>query len=33
MGKKRIAYAVLYRSPKKRDHMEDLGVDGRIIIK
>jgi hypothetical protein len=30
-GKKGIVCAVLYSSPKKRDHVEDL--DRRIIIK
>jgi hypothetical protein len=32
MGKKRIAYGVLVWKPEV-DYLEDLGVDGRIILK
>jgi hypothetical protein len=27
------AYKMLVRKPEGRGHMEDLGVDGRIILK
>jgi hypothetical protein len=27
-----ICYRVLIEKPKKRDHLEDLGVNGRIIL-
>jgi len=33
MGKNRNAYRVSLKSPKKRDRLEDLVVDGRIILK
>jgi len=29
----RDAYRVLVRDLRGRDHLEDLGVDGRIILK
>jgi hypothetical protein len=31
MGEDRNAYKVLVRSPKKRDHLENPGTDGRIL--
>jgi len=31
MGNSRDAYGVLWRDLRKRNHLEDLGVDGRII--
>ena len=33
MGKRRDAYRVLVGRLKKEDHLEDPGVDGRIILK
>jgi hypothetical protein len=33
VGKMRNAYTVLTRKPQGRDHMVDLSVDGRIIVK
>jgi len=33
VGDSRGAYRVLVRDQRGRDHLEDLGVDGRIIIK
>jgi hypothetical protein len=30
MGKERKVYRVLVGSPKKRDHLEDQGIDGRM---
>jgi hypothetical protein len=33
MGETRNAYKVLVRKQKGRDHVEELGVDGRIILK
>ena len=33
MGDKRGAYWVLMGRPEERDNLEDLGVDGRIILK
>jgi hypothetical protein len=32
IGKMRNAYSILFRSPKGRDHLEDLGVDAEIIL-
>jgi hypothetical protein len=32
-GERRDAYRVLVRKPKERDDLENLGVDGRIILK
>jgi len=33
MCKKRGVYRVLVRKPEgKREHVEDLGIDGRIIL-
>jgi hypothetical protein len=31
MGEKRGVYRVLVRKPEERDHLEDPGVDGRIL--
>jgi hypothetical protein len=33
MGEIRCTYMVLTRKMRKRDRLEDLGVDGRIILK
>ena len=33
MGEKRDEYRDLVRKPEIRDYLEDLGVDGLIIIK
>jgi hypothetical protein len=33
MGGRRGAYRVLVDKPDERDHLEDLGVDKRIILK
>jgi hypothetical protein len=33
MGCGRGAYRVMVGDPRKRDHLEDLGVDRRIILK
>jgi len=34
VGEKSYAYRVLVGKPEReRDHLEDLGVDGRIILK
>jgi hypothetical protein len=33
MGKKKCTYRVWWKNLKERDHLEDLDVDGRIILK
>ena len=33
MGDRRAAYRVLFWNLRKRDHLEDLGLHGRIILK
>jgi hypothetical protein len=33
MGERRGAYWVLMGKPEGRNHLRDLGVDGRIILK
>jgi hypothetical protein len=33
MGKGRDAYRILVRRPEGRSHLEDPGIDGRIILK
>jgi hypothetical protein len=33
MGERRGAYRVLVGDPRQRDHLEDTGVDGRIILR
>jgi hypothetical protein len=33
MGERRGAYRVLVGKPEGRNHLEDPGVDGRIILK
>jgi hypothetical protein len=33
MGEGRGAYRILVGTPKGRNHLEDPGVDGRIILK
>jgi hypothetical protein len=33
MGKRRGAYRFLWENLRKRYHFEDLGIDGRIILK
>jgi len=32
MGERRDVYRVLVGNLRGRDHLEDLGIDGRIII-
>jgi hypothetical protein len=32
-GEKRGAYRILVERPERRNHLEDPGVDGRIILK
>jgi hypothetical protein len=32
-GREENAYKIWSKVPKERGHMEDLGVDGRIILK
>jgi hypothetical protein len=29
----RIAYQILVENPERRDHLEDLGISGRMILK
>jgi hypothetical protein len=33
MGQRRGAYMVLVRRPEGNNHLEDLDIDGRIILK
>jgi hypothetical protein len=33
MGDRRGAYKVSVGRPKEKNHLEDLGIDGRIILK
>jgi len=33
MGDRRVAYRVLVGKPDRKSHLEDLGMDGRIILK
>ena len=33
MGERRCAYRVLVGKPEGKNHLEDPGVDGRIILK
>jgi len=33
MGERRGVYGVLVGKPEERDHLEDPGVDGRIILR
>jgi hypothetical protein len=33
MGDGRDVYTVLVGRPEGKDHLEDLGIDGRIILK
>jgi hypothetical protein len=33
MGDRRVAYRVLGGKPDRQSHLEDLGMDGRIILK
>jgi len=33
MEERRDAYRVLVQRPEGRNHLKDLGVDGRIILK
>jgi hypothetical protein len=33
VGQRRDAYRVLVGKPDGRDHLENLGIDGRIILK
>jgi hypothetical protein len=32
-GERRITYRILVCRPEGREHLEDLGIDGRIILK
>jgi hypothetical protein len=32
VGEMRNAYKILYGKPEGRDHLEDLSVDGKIIL-
>jgi hypothetical protein len=32
-GERRAAYWIFVRKPKEKSHLEDPGVDGRIILK
>jgi hypothetical protein len=32
IGEKKGAYRVLVGKPERREHWDDLGVDGRIIL-
>jgi len=33
MGKRRVAYRILVGKPAGRDHLEDSGIYGRIILR
>jgi hypothetical protein len=33
MGKSRVVYSVLVGNLRERDHLEDPGIDGRIILR
>jgi hypothetical protein len=33
MGERRGAYSLLVGKPEERDHLEDLGIYGRTILK
>jgi hypothetical protein len=33
MGDRRGAYRILVGRPEGRDHLEDIGVDGKVIAK
>jgi hypothetical protein len=33
MGHVKSAYKIVVRKPNRRDHMEDLSMDGKIILK
>jgi hypothetical protein len=33
MGERRSAYRALVGKPEGRNHLKDLGIDGRIILK
>jgi hypothetical protein len=33
MGKRRGAYRILVGKPAERDHLEDSGINGRIILR
>ena len=33
MGKTRIVYRVLVGKPERKNHLENPGVDGRIILR
>jgi len=32
MGEMKDVYSILYGKPEEKDHLEDLGVDGMIIL-
>jgi hypothetical protein len=33
MGERRVAYSVLVEKCERKNHLEDPGVDGRIILR
>jgi len=33
MGERRVLYRVLVGKPEERDHLEEPGIDGRIILR
>jgi hypothetical protein len=33
MGERTDVYRVLVGNPRERDHLEDTGIDGRIILR
>jgi len=33
MGERRVVYTILVGKPEGRNHLEDLGLDGRIIVR
>jgi hypothetical protein len=33
MGERRDVYRIWWGNPRERDHLEDPGVDGRIILR
>jgi hypothetical protein len=33
MGVMRTVYKILVGKPEGRDHVEDVGIDGRVILK
>jgi hypothetical protein len=33
MGERRVVYTILVGKPEGRNHLEDPGLDGRIIVR